>query len=195
MSCVVKDNLPDIDELWIVPVACHKHRYSKLMAENSHRLEMCRIALSSEGKIRVSPFEIDNNLPGDTFSLMQVLGREYPQHAFSVVIGQDNANTIEDWYRWSDLIRSVPFIVIPRGGVPSKESWYLEFPHRYINQHGSYKSSSTDIRNLLHTCRTPNMPDVLKGILDEEVYKYILKHDLYTSRSIPKQFDAGNHYA
>lgn len=118
-----------VDEVWALP--CGKHRYGKHMASFETRIQLLECTFERYQDIHVSSYEKDKKLPGDTYSLVNALKSdiEYQDYEFYFVIGVDNANTIEKWYRWEELIEEVPFIVISRAGEVPKVDWFKEKPH------------------------------------------------------------------
>lgn len=55
------------DEVWVLP--CFKHMYDKKLESAEHRLNMCRIATQHDRRIKVSDYEIVNQLGGKLTTL------------------------------------------------------------------------------------------------------------------------------
>ncbi len=106
----------EFDEVWLVP--CARHMYNKKMASSEDRLEMCRLAALEDDRIKVSDYEIANNLAGETYNFMKRLMEDdlAKNHNFSMIIGMDNANTFHRWVNYVDLEKLVRFVVVPRSG-------------------------------------------------------------------------------
>lgn len=155
-----------VDEVWLMP--CYLHKFKKPIASPEQRLAMCQMI----GK--TSDYEIVNRLEGYTFELVNGLRRDFPQYEFSIVIGQDNANHINHWVRWEELIGSTRFIVMPRGDRKVLKDWYLHNGHIFVNE-PNQEYSSTEIRKLI---ANKNFEEAAKH-LDAEVLKYILENELY----------------
>ena len=116
----------------------------------------------------------------------KLLGEKWAKdkYSFSMVIGQDNANTFDKWTNFDDLERIMRFVVVPRAGVAvdPKSSWYLKSPHIYLmGEKPLADTSSTEIRTILKGLkRLPvKMPKSLDKLLDPEVYEYIKQNSLY----------------
>jgi len=168
-----------VDQVWLTP--CYKHRYDKEMADAGHRVAMCKIATATNNRIGVCEYEVENRLTGETYKLIKKIQANAITNKiynFSVIIGQDNANTFDKWYNHKELAKMVRFIVVPRKGVESKDNWYTKFPHLFLETDTDIpKISSTDIRKRLFFSKGPNPK--LEESLPEGVLQYIFKHKLY----------------
>jgi nicotinate-nucleotide adenylyltransferase len=163
------------DEVWMVPA--FGHMYGKNMADPIHRLDMCRIATKSDRRIKVSEFEIEHELTGETYKTAKKLSEEYPDYEFAFVIGQDNANTIEKWVNSEYLVHNAMFIVIPREGIAPDLSvkWYNVLPH--ISLIG-LKSNIGEISSTGYKVACIKNEDVSKYVIPE-IHEYVMKHKLY----------------
>lgn len=161
---------PLFEETWIMP--CFAQR-TKTMAHADHRLAMCRL-LFTDPHEKVSDFEIKNNFSGGTYQTMLCLQRQFPQHDFRIVIGQDNADSVTTWIEWEKLISTFSFVVVPRKGYRLDESsdrWYMDRRHMYYTSFDVPEISSTEIRKAISQGNHTAIPDC--------VYAYVKKHGLY----------------
>jgi nicotinate-nucleotide adenylyltransferase len=176
----------EFDEVWMMPA--YKHMYGKKMAEAEHRLEMGRLAARVDNRIKIFDYEIKNQLAGETYYFVKKLKEEKElteQYHFSIVIGLDNANTFENWVNYELLERLIRFVVVPRRGYVSSHpnAWYFKEPHIYLSgENPVMEVSSSFVRKLFNEYYRTSDPEIETKILkcvDLEVYKYILKHNLY----------------
>ena len=161
------------DEVWLMP--CYNHSDGKRMETPHHRLEMCKLAVQKDGRIKVSDYEIKNKLKGETYHLAKrILEEDWAKNKYdlSIAIGQDNANSFEDWVNYRHLEKMIRFVVLTRKGVeiPSGSVWYLNPPHIYLNDENDLTNiSSTKVRELFNLGKE----NELKFFLDEKVFNYI----------------------
>ncbi|HXJ20339.1 MAG TPA: nicotinate (nicotinamide) nucleotide adenylyltransferase [Polyangia bacterium] len=151
-----------VDELWLVPVV--RHAFGKSLAPFEDRLEMCRLAAAALGpRVRVSAIERD--LGGDSRTLRTIrrLQQEHPGHAFSLVIGADLVREVASWYGGEELQRTVPFLVVGRGGVGATAGTSVVLP----------AVSSSQIRSALAAGQDAG------ALLPRAVRDYISAHNLY----------------
>jgi nicotinate-nucleotide adenylyltransferase len=149
-----------IDELWFVP--CCKHPFDKALAPFEHRLRMCELAAAALGpRVRVS--DIECRLGGESRTLMTIkaLRAELPEHEFHLVIGADIEPEIGLWYGAEELQRTVPRIVVGRGGFSGPD---LAMP----------AVSSTDVRGRLARGES------VAGLVPRQVDAYLRQHGLYS---------------
>lgn len=176
----------EFDEVWLTP--CYQHMYNKEMAPPKDRVEMCKLATENDKRIKVFTYEIENKFAGETYHLVNRLMNDAifsytSTHNFSMIIGQDNANTFDKWYNYKELEKLIRFVVVPRAGIPTdfKVDWYLNPPHIYLRPDDPIMTvSSTMVREHLR-CGTAN--NIIKDFVDEKVLDYINEHGLYRNKS------------
>lgn len=183
---------PDlVDEVWLMPA--YKHRFDKQMAQAEHRLAMARLVFPDHPKIKVSDYEIQRHasLDGTTYHTMLWLVKTYPECEFHVAIGTDNANDIDKFAHWEELVGDFPFIIVPRGGVQLKKGvakidymegmrhrvvpWYAEDRHTILKLEKEMTTSSTDARAAIKAGDGAKIAE----LLHPEVWAYIQEHGLY----------------
>ncbi len=154
----------DVAEVWVVPT--WRHAFSKELAAFEHRHAMCERAMRPLGdRVRVSDIERQMARPSSrTLETLEELGARHRQHSFRVVIGADILRETHKWYRWDEIERVAPPIVVGRSGYPSGASDAgFELP----------PVSSTEIRARLgrgESC-APLVPrSVLEYIADRGLY-------------------------
>jgi nicotinic acid mononucleotide adenylyltransferase len=94
-----------------------------------------------------------------------------------MIIGEDNANTFDNWVNYQELERMVRFVVVPRKGVDHnpKVDWFLKLPHIYLNNESDIiEISSTKVREGLKS----KFRGMVQG-MDPKVLKYIIENKLY----------------
>jgi nicotinate-nucleotide adenylyltransferase len=149
-----------IDELWFVP--CWKHPFDKALAAYEHRLRMCELAAAALGaRVRVS--DIEGRLGGESRTLLTIkaLRTEQPTCEISLVVGADIEPELPMWYGADELLRTVPRIVVGRGGFEGGGG--LAMP----------TVSSTEVRARLAK------GEPVGGLVPKTVEHYIREHRLY----------------
>ena len=138
LACLVVLETQPVDEVLVVP--CFRHPFDKPLASFADRLEMCRLAVAPLGS-RAGVSDIEAELGGKaslTLATLEALGRRHPDAVFRLVIGADILPERGKWWRWNDVERLAPPIVLGRQGCPTPPEIgdVLELP----------AVSSTDIR-------------------------------------------------
>ena len=162
-----------VDELWIVPT--YSHPFGKELGSYDHRVEMCRLMAQPLGpRVHVSRIEEElaqqpNFVVSRTFDLVRYLVGQGLN--IRLVVGADILIDTGKWYRWSDIVKSAPLIVLGRGGYtlpPGSVETCLTMP----------EISSTAIRRAV----VAGDQRQLSGLVPRTVLEYIAKHDLYRNR-------------
>lgn len=172
--------LNKFDEVWVLPV--YKHFHGKEMIAFEHRVEMARLAFKNMPKVKVFPYEMDfalkHDYDGSTINLLKHL-RELESNDYYIVIGQDNADTIETWNHGSELKENEKFIVLPRPNCYLVEEWYHLSPNVFLSSLKSLDISSTMARDLLKEYGINGQLVKLNKLLDHDVIEYITWKKLY----------------
>jgi nicotinate-nucleotide adenylyltransferase len=149
-----------VDELWLVPAV--RHAFGKTLAPFEDRLAMCRLAADALGpRVRVSAIERDLGGESRTLKTIRRLRQDHPEHAFSLVIGADLVGEVASWLGGDELQRTVPFLVVGRGGVGGDSPVVLP------------AISSTHVRSALAAGRD------VSALVPRSVLDYIAAHNLY----------------
>jgi len=138
------------DEVWLCP--CVHHMYDKQMESFSDRFRMCEIMRRGDPRIRV--FSYDEGDDGGTYHFVKSLlnSKWADDFSFSLIIGQDNANTFERWVNYKELEKMIRFVVVSRKGEERniESDWYLNPPHIYLCGKTEIPNiSSTKVRDLI----------------------------------------------
>jgi nicotinate-nucleotide adenylyltransferase len=113
----------DIDEIWFLPT--WKHPFGKELASFDDRVAMTELACDALGP-RASVSRIEETLaarPGfvasRTLDTVIALEEAHPGTGFRLVIGADILGETDKWWKWDELSRRAPPIIVGRPGFPS----------------------------------------------------------------------------
>lgn len=174
-----------VDEIWIIPSFIHYH--AKEMVSFSLRYEMCVRLFTEKVKIlRVDELfsELNPLYDGSMMSMMERI-RSLSDHDFYIIIGQDNADTINTWKNGSILVANEKFITIPRPrNIPCNRDagWYEYPPHTFLKDVELLDISSTMVRNLCKLpliYKTEKELDLVNSLVGSLVVQIIVENDLY----------------
>jgi len=154
------------DQVWLMvsPLNPLKQADKSQYADYDCRLDMARLATEGVSGVVVSDFERHLPVPSYTITTLEALELEYPQHQFSLVIGADNWQRFDRWYRADELRRRYPLIVYKRPGYD------IDFPTVDTPE---FDVSSTQIRQAISEGRDTSEwlhPAVRKYIEDKGLY-------------------------
>lgn len=155
-----------VDELWFAPT--WRHPFAKALAPYEHRIAMCELAAAPLGpRVRVSRIEEEvGQAPGfvasRTLDTIEALAARRPDASWRLVIGADILAETDKWYRWDELVRRAPPIVVGRTGAAHPTTG-VAMP----------AISSTEIRARL------SRGEPCDGLVPRSVLGYIAEHGLY----------------
>ena len=156
-----------VDELWFLPT--WKHPFGKDLASFDDRVAMCELACAALGP-RASVSRVEHELAqrpefvsSRTLDTVIALEAAHPGTSYRLVIGADILRETDKWWRWDELSRRAPPIVVGRDGSPSPHDALP--PPLYV--------SSTEIRARLAR------GDDANALLPRAVLRYIAERGLY----------------
>lgn len=133
--------LTSLDEVWLMVSPQNPLKQQKDLLDERERLQLARKALQGVSGIRASDFEFSLPRPSYTWATLEALREAFPHCQFSLIIGGDNWDHFDRWYRADDIRAHYPLIVYPRGGfTPTSPSQQL------FAQSRLYNVSSTEVR-------------------------------------------------
>ena len=139
-----------LDEVWLMVSPQNPLKQQADLLDDDVRLQLARQAVGSEQGILVSDYEFHLPRPSYTWNTLQALERDFPDREFVLMIGGDNWQHFQRWYRADDIIERYPIVVYPRrdsdiGSVP---------PGVKVVEADLLDISSTDIRRRVRQGKT-----------------------------------------
>lgn len=159
------------DEVWFMVSPLNPLKRQQGLADENLRLEMVRLAVEEEERIRACDFEFHLPRPSYTWNTLCALRARYPDNEFSLLIGADNWNIFSRWRHSEDIIRHHPLLVYPRKGYPV-DTGLLPSPVRYMDS-PEFNVSSTQLRELAAR------GEDIAPYVPQSVYRFIKDTGLY----------------
>lgn len=157
------------DEVWFMVSPLNPHKQGQQLTPEEMRLAMVQLAIEDEPRFKASDFEFTLPRPSYTLHTLQALEAAYPERTFLLLIGADNWEKFDRWYRGDLILERYPIIVYPRGNeqqpqLPQGVEWLSS---------RLYDISSTQIREMV-------LSDVdIRGVVSQKVAEYIKMNRLY----------------
>ena len=146
-----------LDEVWLMVSPQNPLKQTNDLLDDNLRLQMARLAVENVEGIVVSDYEMHLPKPSYTWNTLQALSKDYPDHAFVLMIGGDNWQLFDRWYRAEDIKANYEIVVYTRTpGDPG----YIDI-------------SSTDIRRRIREGRG------IRRLVPKAVADYIKENRLY----------------
>ena len=114
----------DLDEVWLMVSPNNPLKDKSILADEQERLEKAREATcktengkrktENEKQILVSDFEFHLPRPTYTANTLRALAKEYPEHEFTLIIGEDNLRIFDQWREHQYILENYRVFVYPR---------------------------------------------------------------------------------
>ena len=126
-----------LDEVWFLVSPQNPFKQDQQLLDDDKRLQLVRLALKEEPQLMASDFEFHLPKPSYTWNTLQALEQEYPERKFTLLIGGDNWEAFDKWYRYEDILKRYPIIVYPREGSKVPDVKFQEVPDRRSDPTGA----------------------------------------------------------
>jgi nicotinate-nucleotide adenylyltransferase len=145
---------------------------NKDLAPERHRLNMARLAVRRNPRVRVNAIEFSLTKPSYTYRTLQQLSEQHPEHTYKLIIGSDNFERFQEWKDWKHILNEYQILAYRR---PDNTGSDLE-SHRNVKILDNVPMihlSATYIRNCVRKQKS------IRYLVPESVRKYVLMHDIY----------------
>ena len=145
-----------LDEVWLMVSPQNPLKKSADLLDDKARLEMARKALEGVEGIIASDYEMHLPKPSYTWNTLQALSRDYPEREFVLMIGGDNWQLFDRWYRAEDIKARYQIVVYTR--TPGDD--------------GFIDISSTEVRQRIREGKSIRklVPPAVESVIKEKGY-------------------------
>lgn len=135
----------DLDEVWLMVSPNNPLKDTSILANEELRLQAAKRALDGVDNVLISDFEFQLPRPTYTANTLRALVQQYPQHTFTLIIGEDNLSIFHKWRESEYILNNFRIFVYPRHGcahyqIPSAKDLQL------LNHAPYFDISSTELR-------------------------------------------------
>lgn len=169
-----------LDKLMLIPTYTPPHKSSDDLADESHRINMCKLAAEKYEHYEVSDIEIKRKGKSYTFETLISLKEIYPEDTFYLIMGADMFLTLDKWKNPESIFKNATIVAVPRNESDKED--LNNYYKSVINKLGAQaiildnpvmQVSSTYIRDNIDNY------SLIKSLIDSNVYEYIVKNNLY----------------
>lgn len=138
----------DLDEVWMLvsPKSPHKTDREDLDSNYAERVAAAREAVKDLPHVVVSDFEDRLPRPSYTANTLRELRNTYPEHTFSLIIGEDNWNVFDKWRNWQEILLNHRVFVYPRKSENAGNPKTVAKNVVFLSEAPYFDISSTEIR-------------------------------------------------
>lgn len=163
----------DLDQVWLVVTPHNPFKKKSSLLDNYHRLELVFRATESYDKIKPSDIEFGLPQPNYTVNTLAHLSEKYPQHQFSLIMGEDNLKSFHKWKNYETILKYNHIYVYPRISEGKVETRFKNHPKIHKINSPIIQISSTQIRNGIKEGKN------VQPMLPKAVWKYIDEMNFY----------------
>lgn len=157
----------DLDEVWLVVTPHNPFKKKHTLLDNHHRLELAMLATEKYPKIKPTNIEFDLPQPNYTVHTLVHIAEKYPQHKFSLIMGEDNLKSFHKWKNYTTILEHHAIFVYPRISEGKTVTQFDEHPKIHAIDSPIIQISSTHIRKGIKAGKN------IEPMLPEAVWKYI----------------------
>ena len=161
----------DLREVWFVVSPQNPLKERKTLLADQQRLEMVRLALHDNYRLRACDAEFHLPKPSYTVLTLAHLGEQYRDKEFCLIMGSDNLATFDHWRNWEYILDHYQLYVYPRPG--STNCRLASHPHVTLVDVPMMDISSTYIREQIRQGHD------VRYLLTEPVWQYLTEMHFY----------------
>ncbi|AEB24792.1 MULTISPECIES: nicotinate-nucleotide adenylyltransferase [Bacillus] len=160
----------ELDEVWFMPNQIPPHKQNEDFTDSRRRVEMLRLAISSNPGFKLELAEMEREGPSYTYDTVRLLKERHPNDKLFFIIGADMIEYLPKWYKLDELLKLIQFIGVRRPG------YHIETPYPLLFADvPEFGVSSTMLRERLKAKKPTQY------LMPDEVRQYIEENDLYES--------------
>ena len=174
-----KDEL-SLDKLMLIPTYTPPHKSSNELAEEEHRVNMCKLATEQYGYFEVSDIEIERKGKSYTYETLKSLKEIYTEDELYLIVGADMFLTLDKWKNPQSIFKNATIVAVPRNDDDKNDLvYYYDSTIKKLGakaivlENPVVQVSSTYIRENIDNYQ------LIKSLIDSNVYEYIVKNKLY----------------
>lgn len=163
----------DLDQIWMVVTPHNPHKKKSSLLDDYHRLHMVHLATEDFPKIQPSDIEFKLPQPNYTVNTLAHLQEKFPKHEFSLIMGEDNLNSLHKWKNYEVILQNHAIYVYPRVNSGEIDKQFVN--HRKIHRIDApiIELSSTFIRESIKKGKN------VVPMLPNKVWEYVEHNNFY----------------
>jgi nicotinate-nucleotide adenylyltransferase len=173
----------DLDQIWMVVTPHNPLKKKSTLLDDYHRLQMVHLATEDFPKIKPSDIEFKLSQPNYTVNTLVHLQEKFPNHEFSLIMGEDNLKSLHKWKNYEAILAHHDIYVYPRisseadtslKGETAKQNLDLKnHPKIHLIDAPIVEISSTFIRENIKKGKN------IQPLLPAKVWEYIDHNNFY----------------
>lgn len=161
-----------LDEVWLVVSPQNPFKTNDALAPETDRLNMVKLICSPFENIKACDVEFGMPKPNYTYNTLQLLAEHY-NHAFQLIIGEDNWRVFHLWREHDRILEQYPLLVYGRRAAETDSTERAHHPNVHFIPGDYLDLSATEIRERVTQGKS------ISDYVDPAVADYIAAKGLY----------------
>jgi nicotinate-nucleotide adenylyltransferase len=161
-----------LDQIWLVVTPHNPLKKKSTLLDDHQRLQMVFLATEDYPKLKPSDVEFRLPQPNYTVNTLAHLQERFPMHEFSLIMGEDNLNSLHKWKNYEVLLQNHDIFVYPRINTEVINPDIATAARIHKVDAPIIEISSTFIRNSVKEGKN------IRPLLPEKVWQYMV-HNLF----------------
>lgn len=163
----------DLEQVWMVVTPHNPHKQKNTLLDDYHRLHLVRLATEDYPKIKPSDIEFKLSQPNYTVNTLAHLKDNYPQHEFSLIMGEDNLKSLHKWKNYEYILDNHDVYIYPRVAEETQNFELTNQTRIHKIDAPIVEISSTFIRENIKNKKN------IRPLLSEKVWEYVDHNNFY----------------
>jgi nicotinate-nucleotide adenylyltransferase len=162
-----------MDQIWMVVTPHNPLKAKNTLLDDYKRLEMVFLATEHYPKLKPSDIEFRLPQPNYTVNTLAHLQEKYPNHEFSLIMGEDNLKSLHKWKNYEMLLENHKIFVYPRISTDGENNGLKNHASIQFIDAPVVEISSTFIRDCIKKGKN------VRALLPAEVWQFADHNNLY----------------
>jgi nicotinate-nucleotide adenylyltransferase len=165
----------DLEQIWMVVTPHNPLKEKNTLLDDYQRLHLVRLATEDYPKIKPSDIEFKLPQPNYTVNTLAHLIEKYPQHEFSLIMGEDNLKSFHKWKNYEYILQHHDIYIYPRvsESTDTETSSALNHPRIHKINAPIVEISSTFIRENIKNKNN------VRPLMPHNVWEYLDHNNFY----------------
>lgn len=163
----------DLEQIWMVVTPHNPLKQKSTLLDDAKRFQLVQIATEDFPKIKASDIEFKLPQPNYTVNTLAHLYDKFPQHEFSLIMGEDNLKSLHKWKNYEVILQNHDVYIYPRISSEAENLQFKDHPKIHLIDAPIVEISSTFIRDSIKNQKN------IRPLLSEKVWEYIDHNNFY----------------
>lgn len=163
----------DLNQIWMVVTPHNPLKKKENLLDDYKRLNLVALATEDFPKIKPSDIEFKLAQPNYTVHTLAHLHDKFPQHEFSLIMGEDNLKSLHKWKNYEVILENHDIYVYPRISTETENLEFKNHPRIHLIDAPIVEISSTFIRESIKNKKN------IQPLIPYKVWEYIDYNNLY----------------